>query len=122
MDYSFFRKYESGTEIKFKILTKVNQNCSEKIKRIICEFLQNEIVMDRFYEDENDFGELYESEQYLFVVNSWHGKGITLDVYGTINITRAKIYQLNDLLSNEFKDENISRVVWKKGWSTEVSL
>lgn len=122
MNYSFFRKFEFGTEIKFRIPTEVNPDSSKKLKKIICEFIEKETDGFRFFEDEADFGEIYESDSYIFVVNSWHDKGLTLDVYATINITRVRTDILMDLLKKEFEGVDILKVIWKKGWTTEVSL
>lgn len=122
MNDSFFRKFESGTEIKFRIPTEINSESKEKFKKIICEFIQKETEELIFFNDGNDFGELYESDPYLFVINSWHDKGFTFDVYATINITKARTAILTDLIKKEFKGADISKVTWKKGWNMEVSL
>ena len=73
------------------------------------------IIFDRFYYEQDNIGEILETEKYVFVINSWKEKNIILlDIYCDGNITKHFIYDLENKLKSVFKDDNILRYTTKQ--------
>lgn len=116
MDKMFFRSYAVGTRLDFLIQNAYSIESINKVESIVRTFLESENVQfERFYEFDNDIGETFESQKYLFVINSWQKKGIIiLDIYSTVNITRSVIYNLDEKLKKAFDSKNVFRYTEKR--------
>ena len=116
MNNRFFRTFAFGTRLQFLVKTICTNDSVCSIQNIIADMVKLDgIIFDRFYYEQDNIGEILETEKYVFVINSWKEKNIILlDIYCDGNITKHFIYDLENKLKSVFKDDNILRYTTKQ--------